>query len=148
MKRKRLFCQNHYVLRFTFYDVVNQISWGYEPSHQKLKQRSRQTNRSLEEELLTAFVSDAPLLPTVKTEKVQAYNEVIEFLSSSPSATDIVHFQLSDEARHRAQTLSAKERTRGLNSAETEELNFYVELGDFLGVLRAKAMLRLREEYY
>lgn len=114
-----------------------------EQLYQKLKQRSQQTQRSLEEELLTAFALDLPMLPMVETGELQAYNEVIEFLTSGPSATAITQFQLSNEARQRAQSLAVKERAQGLTATETKELDLYVELGDFLGLLRAKALLRL-----
>jgi len=114
--------------------------------YQHLKQRSRQTNRSLEEELLTVFALDLPVLPLAETEEFQAYNEVLEFLSGGPSPADIVQFQLSTEARERAQALLAKEKAQSLTTAETKELDFYVELGDFLGLLRAKALLHLQNK--
>lgn len=114
--------------------------------YQHLKQRSQQTNRSLEEELLTVFALDLPVLPLAETAEFQAYNEVLEFLSAGPSPADIVQFQLSAEARERAQTLLAKEKAQGLTAAESKELDFYVELGDFLGLLRAKAMLHLQHQ--
>lgn len=114
--------------------------------YQHLKRRSQQTNRSLEEELLTVFALDLPILPLTETEEFQAYNEVLEFLSRGPSAADIAQFQLSVEARERAQALLAKERVHGLTAAEAKELDFYVELGDFLGLLRAKALLHLQNK--
>jgi hypothetical protein len=40
----------------------------------------------------------------------------------------------------------AKEREQGLTASEAKELDFYTELGDFLGILRAKAMLHLQDE--
>ena len=114
--------------------------------YQKLKQRSQQTNRSIEDELLTAFVLDLPVLPVADTEELQAYNEVLEFLTSGPSAADIVHFQLSNNARQRARDLLSKEKTDGLTLDESKELDFYIELGDFLGILRAKAMLQSQDK--
>jgi hypothetical protein len=114
--------------------------------YQYLKQRSQKTNRSLEEELLTVFALDLPVLPLAETEEYQAYNEVLEFLSSGPSPSAIVQFQLSAEARERAQALLAKEKTQGITAIESKELDFYVELGDFLGLLRAKAMLHLQHK--
>ena len=114
--------------------------------YQKFKLRSQQTNRSVEEELLTAFALDLPVLPTIETRELQAHNEVLDFLSRGPSATEIVQFQLSEEVRKQAQTLLAKERTQSLTITETKELDFYVELGDFLGILRAKAQLQLQND--
>lgn len=114
--------------------------------YRKLKQRSQQTKRSLEEELLTAFALDLPVLPLTETTELVAHNEVIGFLTSGPSATEITQFQLSDEARQRAQSLLVKERDEGLTTNEAQELDFYVELGDFLGILRSKALLHLQDK--
>ncbi|MFN8456026.1 MAG: hypothetical protein U0401_15390 [Anaerolineae bacterium] len=112
--------------------------------YQKFKRRSQQTKRSLEDELLTAFALDLPVLPVIETGELQAYNEILEFLTSGPSAAEIAQFRLSTEARHRAQALRLKEKEQGLTTTETKELDFYVELGDFLGILRAKALLHLQ----
>jgi hypothetical protein len=114
--------------------------------YRKLKQRSQQTKRSLEEELLTAFALDLPVLPLAETTELVAYNEVIGFLTSGPSAAEITQFQLSDEARQRAQSLLVKERDENLTTNEAQELDFYVELGDFLGILRSKALLHLQDK--
>ena len=110
---------------------------------QKFKLRSQRTKRSIEDELLNAFALDMPLLPLSETRELKAYNEVLEFLSSGPSSAEIATFQLSDEATQRAQSLLAKERTAGLTDAEVAELDYYVELGDFLELLRTKAELQL-----
>jgi hypothetical protein len=112
--------------------------------YQKFKRRSQQTKRSLEDELLTAFALDLPLLPATETGELQAYNETLTFLSSGPSPAEIAQFHLSAEAQQRAQKLLAKEREQVLTAVEAKELDFYVELGDFLGLLRASALLRLQ----
>lgn len=114
--------------------------------YENLQQRSRQTNRSLEEELLTAFALELPLWPRAEIVEYGAYGEVMEFLGSGPSAAEITQFQLSDAARQRARELMIQERERALSEAETRELDFYVELGDFLGILRAKALLNLNKQ--
>lgn len=114
--------------------------------YQKFKRRSQQTKRSLEDELLTAFALDLPVLPVSETGELRAYNEVLEFLTSGPSAADIAQFHLSSEVRQRAQTLLTKEKEQGLTASEAKELDFYVELGDFLGILRAKALLHLQHD--
>jgi hypothetical protein len=107
--------------------------------YEKFKARSQRTNRSIEEELLTSFALDLPLLPMLETQTLQAYEEVLDFLTSAPSRSEILRFQLSDSARQRAKFLLEKEKAQGLTSSEASELDFYVELGDFLGILRAKA---------
>ncbi|MFZ4663698.1 MAG: hypothetical protein ACOYNY_42240 [Caldilineaceae bacterium] len=115
-----------------------------DPLYQQFAARSRQTRRTLEEELVTAFAIDLPLLPFAETVNLQAYHEVMDFLASGASPSAILQFQLSSEARQRASNLLEKERTQGLTDAEAQELDFYVELGDFLGILRAKAQLQLQ----
>jgi len=114
--------------------------------YQKFAARSRQTKRRLEEELITAFAVDLPVLPFVEAANLKAYDEVMDFLASGPSPSAILQFQLSVEARQRASTLLQKDRTQGLTDTETQELDFYVELGDFLGILRAKAQLQLQNK--
>jgi hypothetical protein len=111
--------------------------------YQKFKARSQQTKRSIEEELVTAFALDLSILPPLETGGMRAYNEVIGFLASGPSVGEIAQFKLSDEIRQRASTLLAKERAQGLTEDEAKELDYYVDLGDFLGILRAKAQLQL-----
>lgn len=66
----------------------------------------------------------------------------MDFLVSGPSSAQLLQFQLSIEARQRASELLQKDRDQGLTPAESQELDFYVELGDFLGILRAKAQLQ------
>jgi hypothetical protein len=112
--------------------------------YQKFKLRSQQTNRSVEEELLTAFALDLPVLPMAETGALKAYNEVMDFLSRGPAPVEIVQFQLSEEARQRARELLIKEREDSLTASESQELDFYVELGDFSGILRAKAQVQLQ----
>lgn len=117
-----------------------------DPLFQKFTARSRQTKRSLEEELVTAFAVDLPIWPFAETTNLKAYNEVMDFLVSGPSPSQILQFQLSAEARQRASNLLQKERGQGLTNTEAQELDFYVELGDFLGILRAKAQLQLQNK--
>ena len=113
--------------------------------YQKFKVRSQQTKRSIEEELVTAFALDLPILPPLETAGTRAYHEVMGFLASGPSVGEIAQFRLSREITQRASALLAKEREQGLTPDESKELDSYVDLGDFLGVLRAKAQLQLHE---
>lgn len=111
--------------------------------YQRFKARSQKTNRSIEEELLNAFILDLPVLPLLEIGGLQAYNEVMEFLASGPSVSEIAQFKLSDQTRQRASSLLAKERAQGITEDEAKELDYYVDLGDFLGILRAKSQLQL-----
>ncbi len=113
--------------------------------YQKFKVRSLQNKRSVEEELLTAFALDVPVLPVANIGEMQAYNEVIDFLLSSPSPSEVVKFKLSEHAQKRAKALLQKQNIQNLTPAEEKELDFYVELGDFLGILRAKAQIQTQD---
>ena len=112
--------------------------------YQKFAARSRQTKRPVEEELVTAFAVDLPVLPFAEAANFKAYDEVLDFLAGGPSPIQILQFQLSAEARQRASMLLQKDREQGLADDEEQELDFYVALGDFLGILRAKAQLQLQ----
>ena len=113
--------------------------------YQKFKVRSLQNKRSVEEELLTSFALDVPVLPVANIGEMQAYNEVIDFLLSSPSPSEVVKFKLSEHAQKRAKALLQKQNIQNLTPAEEKELDFYVELGDFLGILRAKAQIQTQD---
>ncbi len=114
--------------------------------YRNLQQRNQQTNRPLEEELLTAFALNLPAPLSMERLEDGVHGEVMGFLGSGPSTKEITQFQLSSEASGRASELMAQERERELTEAETRELDFYVELGDFLGLLRAKALLHLNKQ--
>jgi hypothetical protein len=87
------------------------------------------------------------VLPAPDTQALHAYDEVLDFLSSAPSLADIIQFQLSERARQRAQFLIEKEKAQDLTALEASELDFYIELGDFLGVLRTKAQVQLHTKH-
>lgn len=106
-----------------------------------LQARSQQANRSLEDELLTSFAVDLPVLPPTETPIAQTYNEVMDFLAGGPTPFEIIQFRLPDHTTERVQLLLDKERDQRVTDAEAEELDAHVALGDFLGVLRAKAQL-------
>lgn len=112
--------------------------------YQKLHARSQQANRSLEDEMLTSFAADLPVLPTIETPILQTYNEIMDFLAGGPTPTEIVQFRLPEAVLQRVHALLDKEREQPLTESEAQELDAHVALGDFLGVLRAKAQLKLQ----
>lgn len=115
-----------------------------DPIYQVFAARSRITKRPLEEEIITAFAVDAPPLLFAETAGLAAYDEFLEFLASGPSPSDILQFQLSEKVRQRANLLVEKNRSQSLTNDEIQELDFYVELGDFLGILCAKTQLQMQ----
>ena len=115
-----------------------------DPLYQKLKVRSQQANRSVEDELLTAFAVALPVPPSSETAAVRAYEEVMDFLINGPSPIQIVQFRLSDEIIQHVQLLLDKEREAPLSDVDAKDLDARGALGDFLGILRAKAQLKLQ----
>lgn len=107
-------------------------------------------------ELVIRFL--ASMLPDVSSQNVlgatrlasqsTAYQEVIDFLVSSPASQDIVSFKVSDQCQLRLQSLLQKNREAMLSSAEREELDLYEQLDALVGLMKARAftMIRLGEE--
>lgn len=116
-----------------------------DPVYEKYSERSQKTQRSIEDELLTAVALELPISTLSTHPEYTAYDEVIDFLSTAPSPMEIIDFQLSEKNRHRASSLLQKQRQQGLTDAEEDELDAYVDLGDFLGILRAKTQLKLHK---
>ncbi|MFN8443954.1 MAG: hypothetical protein U0175_24450 [Caldilineaceae bacterium] len=116
-----------------------------DPVYEKFSERSKKTHRTIEDELLTAFALNLPMPTLALHTEYSAYDEVLDFLSTAPSPLEIIDFQLSDKARQRASFLLQKQRQQSLTAAEEDELDAYVELGDFLGILRAKTQLKLHK---
>jgi plasmid stability protein len=114
-----------------------------EKLYQRLRQRSRQFQRSLEDELLLVLASKTSGLETGSSVPL-AYNEVIEFLGGGVTAQEIIDFQLSGAAQARAQTLVEKNREGTLNPAEEAELDLYVELEDLMALIKIRARQQLQ----
>lgn len=70
----------------------------------------------------------------------RAFNEMVDFLSSHPTAEQIAAFQISDEAQKRLAELLDKNREEGLNQAENAELDWYEYVHDIM--MRLKAQTR------
>lgn len=73
------------------------------------------------------------------------FDEVLDFLASSPSAEQIVGYQPPSALQQRLSELLDKNRTVGLNEAEQAELDEFLRMNRFMSRLRLKARLRLSE---
>jgi len=84
-------------------------------------------------------------MPSTETlEKMPpAYTEVVEFLSGGATVKEISEFRLSSEAQAQAQALLRKNKEGVLSPAEEAELNLYVELENFMSLLKVKALQQL-----
>jgi hypothetical protein len=72
-----------------------------------------------------------------------AYEELVDFLAGGTTASSLVAFRPSDATRERVADLIHREKTSGLSSEETEELNHYLHLEHVMRLAKARARLRL-----
>jgi hypothetical protein len=68
------------------------------------------------------------------------YREIVDFLSSSPTAEQIAAFKISDEAQERLEELLDKNREEGLTPEERSELDTYGQLNHLIIRLKARAL--------
>lgn len=77
------------------------------------------------------------------TTLTQAEREIIELLSRRPTPQEIVAFHPSGEATERAYELIDIERERDLTDEERRELDIYVYLEHFMGMMKIEAHRQL-----
>jgi hypothetical protein len=70
-------------------------------------------------------------------------NEITDFLAKSPSAEEILAFQLSEALSNRALELLEANRRNTLGPDEREEMNEYMRMEHFMTLLKAKTRLNL-----
>lgn len=71
------------------------------------------------------------------------YDEVADFLSSSPSPEEIVAFRLSDAAEQLVSNLLEANRTRGLTPAERAALDDYARVERLMQAIKVRAYAKL-----
>ncbi len=114
-----------------------------ESLYQQLSRRSQQSHHSLEEELLAVLMTKVRSSETAGN-LPPAYNEVIEFLGRGVTAQEITEFRLSSIAQTRAKSLLDKNKEGTLTPAEEAELDSYIELEEFMGLLKVQALRQLQ----
>ena len=112
-----------------------------EAIYRQLSDRSRQLQRSLEQELLAILATKIHTADSSESMPL-AYKEVVEFLGRGATAKEITEFRLSSEAR--AQSLLQKNREGTLSPSEEVELDLYIELEDFIGLIKIQALQQLQ----
>ena len=113
-----------------------------ESLYHQLQQRSQRLQRSLEDELIALLVTKVPV-DTLKNTPL-AYKEIVEFLGHGATAKEIAEFRLSPQAQARAQSLLQKHKEDLLSPAEEAELELYIELEDFMALVKIQAQLQLQ----
>ena len=69
----------------------------------------------------------------------RAYEEIIDFIAAGASPRDVVAFQPSAEAKAWVAGLIHREKTTGLSSEETAELDHYLQLEHVMRLAKARA---------
>jgi hypothetical protein len=67
------------------------------------------------------------------------YQEIIDLLTSSPTADQLLAFKISDSAQERLEKLLRKNREGELTAKERADLNTYLPLSEYLTKLKARA---------
>jgi hypothetical protein len=73
-------------------------------------------------------------------------DEITDFLMTSPTAEQIVAFQLSEQVSQRALKLLELNRQNDLTPDERVEMNTYMQMDHFMTVLKAKARLKFQDQ--
>jgi hypothetical protein len=73
------------------------------------------------------------------------FDDILEFLAASPSATEIVGYQPPTALQQRLSELLEKYRTVRLTEGEQYELDEFIRMNRFMSRLKLKACKRLCE---
>ncbi len=71
------------------------------------------------------------------------FDEVLEFLASTPTPEDIVAFQPSEALQHRASELLEKKRHDLLTAEDMSELEEFARINQFMSMLKIRARKKL-----
>lgn len=72
-------------------------------------------------------------------EATKAYEEIINFIAAGTTPESVAHFKVSPETKARVAELLHREKTVGLTSEETAELQHYEELEHIMILAKARA---------
>ncbi len=73
------------------------------------------------------------------------FDEVLDFLASSPTAEQLVNYQPPTALQQRLTELLQKNRSVRLTDAEAEELDEFLRMNRFMSRLKLKARSRLEK---
>lgn len=75
--------------------------------------------------------------------QLYVYDEIVMFLTSQPSAQEIVEFELSNAGKMRVQRLVNAKQRGELSDADREELTEFIQVERFLRNIKLRAQRRL-----
>ena len=76
----------------------------------------------------------------------RAYEEIIDFIAAGTTPKRVIAFQPSEEVKARVADLIHREKTTGLSSEESSELNQYLQLEHLMRLAKARARAHLADE--
>jgi hypothetical protein len=76
----------------------------------------------------------------------RAYEEIIDFIAAGTTPKRVIAFQPSEEVKARVADLIHREKTNGLSSEESSELNQYLQLEHLMRLAKARAHAHLADE--
>jgi hypothetical protein len=76
----------------------------------------------------------------------RAYEEIIDFIAAGTTPSRLIAFQPSEEVKARVTDLIHREKTTGLSSEESSELNQYLQLEHLMRLAKARARAHLADE--
>ena len=76
----------------------------------------------------------------------RAYEEIIDFIAAGTTPSRVIAFQPSEEVKTRVADLLSREKTTGLSSDESSELNQYLQLEHLMRLAKARARAHLADE--
>ncbi|MBI1996478.1 MAG: hypothetical protein HYU31_16525 [Deltaproteobacteria bacterium] len=76
----------------------------------------------------------------------RAYEEIIDFIAAGTTPKRVIAFQPSEEVKARVADLIHREKTNGLSSEESSELNQYLQLEHLMRLAKARARAHLADE--
>ena len=75
----------------------------------------------------------------------RAYEEIIDFIAEGTTPKRVIAFQPSEEVKARVADLIHREKTNGLSSEESSELNQYLQLEHLMRLAKARARAHLAD---
>ena len=73
------------------------------------------------------------------------YKEIIDFIAAGTTPQNLIDFNPSEEAKERIADLIHREKTTGLTSEETAELNHCLQLEHLMRLAKSRARHYLKE---
>ncbi|MXV78556.1 hypothetical protein F4083_00390 [Candidatus Poribacteria bacterium] len=74
------------------------------------------------------------------------YSEIIDFIAAGTTPQNLVDFSPSEKAKERMADLIHREKTTGLTSEETAELNHCLQLEHLMRLAKSRAIHYLKNE--